>query len=682
MNGRRAEALLAALLAALLVFAIVRLAWLGDDAYISLRTVENWLAGRGLVWNPGERVQTYTHPLWLLLLAGARALTGEGFFTTIWLGIGCSALAVAVLARRGIGGAAAAAAVAALLLAAPSFAVYATSGLENPLAYLLLALLLAAPDRDGAPRVRAVAWFTALLAVTRYDLALLAGPALLAAARGAGLRTALGPALLGLLPFTAWFLFAAFYYATPFPVTAYAKAFCPGIPAGELIAQGCHYLGWLAVREPALLAVLGVGIVLGLWRRALRCRALAAGALLYTLYAVRVGGDFMAGRLLTPPFVVAAAIVGRFLAARRSRWSALAIAIAGALLLAGGAPAWLRSPAAELAAIAAGPPQLDHGILDERANYWPALGLWSPARSVPESAVFSDALRATGRTRPYVMLWGQVGRFAFEAGDLVHIVDPWLCDPLLMRLPVRAGPWRIGHFLRGLPAGWLETLAHGEDRLAHQGLAAFAATLQTAIRAPLFADERFAAAWRLWTGADGAGLDAFIAGDYRAPPRVEVPLAALEPQAPVGTQWSDDPRARAVGEGGLAVRLPAPAAARALRVRVQPNLVYRLRLLRGDTPVAEAMANATNLAALLAEPGVTEHLQRIARQAPGFFDLADLRRSTNGLTLLVALCIGMRDVEVPLPAGTGAFDRVLVDIAEFQPANFGIGALGGLALVP
>jgi hypothetical protein len=79
---------------------------------------------------------------------------------------------------------------------------------------------------------------------------------------------------------------------------------------------------------------------------------------------------------------------------------------------------------------------------------------------------------------------------------------------------------------------------------------------------------------------------------------------------------------------------------------------------------------------------VQEHLQQIARQAPGFFpaDLADAPRKINGLTLLVACCIGMRDVEVPLPAGTGAFDRVLVDIAEFQPANFGIGALGGLAL--
>ena len=31
-----------------------------DDAYITLRYVRNLLAGDGLVWNPGERVEGYT----------------------------------------------------------------------------------------------------------------------------------------------------------------------------------------------------------------------------------------------------------------------------------------------------------------------------------------------------------------------------------------------------------------------------------------------------------------------------------------------------------------------------------------------------------------------------------------------------------------------------------------------
>ncbi len=38
-----------------------------DDAYITFRTVENFANGFGLTWNVTERVQAYTHPLWMLL---------------------------------------------------------------------------------------------------------------------------------------------------------------------------------------------------------------------------------------------------------------------------------------------------------------------------------------------------------------------------------------------------------------------------------------------------------------------------------------------------------------------------------------------------------------------------------------------------------------------------------------
>ena len=42
---------------------LVRTAWMCDDAFITLRTVDNFVQGYGLVWNVGERVQVYTHPL-------------------------------------------------------------------------------------------------------------------------------------------------------------------------------------------------------------------------------------------------------------------------------------------------------------------------------------------------------------------------------------------------------------------------------------------------------------------------------------------------------------------------------------------------------------------------------------------------------------------------------------------
>jgi hypothetical protein len=40
-----------------------------DDAYISLRYVDNFLAGKGLVFNEGEYVEGYTNFLWVMLLS-------------------------------------------------------------------------------------------------------------------------------------------------------------------------------------------------------------------------------------------------------------------------------------------------------------------------------------------------------------------------------------------------------------------------------------------------------------------------------------------------------------------------------------------------------------------------------------------------------------------------------------
>ena len=40
-----------------------------DDAYITLSYARNLVAGEGLVFNPGERVEGYTNFLWLLILS-------------------------------------------------------------------------------------------------------------------------------------------------------------------------------------------------------------------------------------------------------------------------------------------------------------------------------------------------------------------------------------------------------------------------------------------------------------------------------------------------------------------------------------------------------------------------------------------------------------------------------------
>ena len=94
MNTAARKPPLPLLLLALFALVIVRRAWVSDDAYITFRTVDNFLHGYGLVWNVSERVQAYTHPLWVFLLVGADALTREIHFTSLALSIltSCAAL--------------------------------------------------------------------------------------------------------------------------------------------------------------------------------------------------------------------------------------------------------------------------------------------------------------------------------------------------------------------------------------------------------------------------------------------------------------------------------------------------------------------------------------------------------------------------------------------------------------
>ncbi len=46
-----------------------QLRWLGDDIFIGLRYVQNLLAGNGLVYNKGERVEGFTDFLWIMLIS-------------------------------------------------------------------------------------------------------------------------------------------------------------------------------------------------------------------------------------------------------------------------------------------------------------------------------------------------------------------------------------------------------------------------------------------------------------------------------------------------------------------------------------------------------------------------------------------------------------------------------------
>ena len=166
------------------VTVLLRTAWLSDDAYITFRTVDNFLNGHGLRWNVAERVQSYTHPLWMFGVAGLVALTREFYFTVVSASVALSAVAAWVVASRVSHSVNAGVLAIAMLVSSKAFVDYSTSGLENPLSHLLLAffaMVLFRAERDQRMNwqtLRSLCMLAGLCAFTRLDTILLVLPPL------------------------------------------------------------------------------------------------------------------------------------------------------------------------------------------------------------------------------------------------------------------------------------------------------------------------------------------------------------------------------------------------------------------------------------------------------------------------------------------------------------------------
>jgi arabinofuranosyltransferase len=318
-----------------LLVCLVRTAWLSDDAYITFRTADNFLHGYGLVWNVGERVQTYTHPLWLALLTPAVAVTREVYFTSLALGAVCTLAAVLLIVRLSTTRWNAIVCMAALV-SSKAFIDFSTSGLENPLTHVLLLVFLWVwwDEPDGVRRLRRLCFIAALCLLTRLDLAPLVAPALAVEVWRVGFGAAMQPAIVGFLPLIAWEFFSTFYYGTPLPNTAYAKLNTV-MSADVRLRHGYTYLTRAATGDPATLPVIAATVT-ALYRGR-RQWPIVAGVALYLAYVVQEGGDWMMGRFLTPAFIVGIGTLARasWLQSRRT-----AFGVGGAVVVLGLLATW------------------------------------------------------------------------------------------------------------------------------------------------------------------------------------------------------------------------------------------------------------------------------------------------------------------------------------------------------
>jgi len=337
-KGPREQSILKALIWVLpfagLLLSLSLIPYQVDDAYISYRYAQNFAAGEGLVYNPGEAAsEGFTSPLWFLLLslgAGFMRMELLPFFSTI-LGLLAYLGLLLVFARSSRAEPQVMRLLGILVLALwPGLVFYASTGMET-LLFVLCVLVFQCAALELVPRKLGLAaaflsiwirpeggWLIAALLLSflpfgelRRQLlskrivwqvtALIAGGALLT-----GLR---------------WLLFADIL-----PNTFYAK-----LPD---YAEGLNYLKSFILSWPGMLltALALLGALLG----ELRHRSFFLAGLAWLAAPVLEGGDWMPHyRFLLPAvvFLVLAALGAAHAPQKSLRWGAgvLALILAGLL---------------------------------------------------------------------------------------------------------------------------------------------------------------------------------------------------------------------------------------------------------------------------------------------------------------------------------------------------------------
>ncbi|MCP3982112.1 MAG: hypothetical protein GY716_22630 [bacterium] len=274
-----------------------------DDAYIAFRYGRNLMDGHGPVFNPGERVEGYTSPLWTLVMAPFTRVGIDIVWFSIAFGLAASIAALVGLyahARRLVRSGLGAGVLAVLPLVAldNTFAFWAVGGMETPLFTALVlwgsyVALVARSERR------------ALLAGLLLGLATLTRPEglLIAGCVGAhrvlfGERPRRELAALGLgvaLPLIPHVAFRLAYYGTWLPNTFHNKVDVGRASFSAGLSYLLRFLQWryaipllalpiLALRRPRSQVSLHVMVVAA-----------------YVAYIVAVGGDWpVANRFFAP----------------------------------------------------------------------------------------------------------------------------------------------------------------------------------------------------------------------------------------------------------------------------------------------------------------------------------------------------------------------------------------------
>lgn len=443
-------------------FLILRKAWISEDAFITLRHVDNFLQGYGPVFNVSERVEGFTHPLWFGVLALFRwiGLSPKGAAVLPGLLASFAALYILFFKIRVEGERGKAPAInpaAAVLVGTSAFIDFGTSGLETALSYLLLVLyakFLLEKRWQRQPVITGL--IASLLILNRPDFGIFFALLFILYLYEAVIKNIEGKQLVRFLVFPVFLVggyqvFRMGYYAALLPNPFYAKS-----GSGVYWSQGFRYL-----QDIFQGSLLPAGLVLflliyfslrGPKNMKVRMLVLFSG-LLHGFFVIRGGGDFMHGRFLLPAFLlITLSLTGAFDRFCRKKAAMRIVCVAGCLVL-------------FFASLSVVPLQkrgqpLNNKVTDERFFYY-------NDDVIPLKHLFTDTMIMIWKTIginyrnlaeraniPVRIAYKNVGFTGYYAGPRVYVCDELgLNDPVVSRVRLTQRK-RPGHE-KNAPFGYL-----------------------------------------------------------------------------------------------------------------------------------------------------------------------------------------------------------------------------------
>jgi arabinofuranosyltransferase len=455
------------IISASITYLVSKSAWISEDAFITLRYVSNLLNGYGPVFNPGEYVQGYTHPLWFIILTTISFVFPDPILNSIYLGLVLTFSTLLILgftffkiSNKVLPALGLLVLTGFIFLLSDSWISFQTSGLENSLTHFLIATILAVATLPKRIYPGWLVFLMGTLCLNRPDLLILVFPSIVYIMwTNYHDKQQLYYIFLAFLPILAWIVFAWFTYGDIIPNSAHAKV---GIYTTyqDSVAQGLKYIkDWMKYETLAAGSTIFALIYVLAKRKSVFLSAFTFGVLMYGISIIWIGGGFMRGRLFTPVFFSSITLcllsAGIEMAKNENKFawkSMLPLVLFGVLY-------WIQQiPSNPGATIS------KDGIVNERA-YYPgySLAYYTQNKTLKNPYLdlsFADDLASfTENCGPVTIHYRNPGTIGYLAGPEVHIIDMLgLTDSYIANLPneylVDKYP-RPGHPIKEIPTEYL-----------------------------------------------------------------------------------------------------------------------------------------------------------------------------------------------------------------------------------